>query len=65
LSQNGTRKRTFPRALNLKEDPSKNDIFFVKRGLSMELQESRDIAGHIQIMAGETTMAVQECNRSS
>jgi hypothetical protein len=32
-------------AFALKEDPSKNDLCIVKRGLALEVQESRDVAG--------------------
>jgi hypothetical protein len=44
-------------AFGLKEDPSKNDISFVKRGLAIELREMRDIAGHVQVLSDQTTVA--------
>jgi hypothetical protein len=44
-------------AFGLKEDPSKNDITIVKRGLSVELTEARDISGHIQFMTGKTNVS--------
>jgi hypothetical protein len=44
-------------AFDIKENPDKNDLTIVKRGLSVELAEARDIAGHIQWMTGETTVA--------
>ena len=42
----------------LKENPHKNDLNVVKRGLSLELAESRDMAGHIQWLIGKTTVAM-------
>jgi hypothetical protein len=44
-------------ALDIKENQDKNDLTIVKRGPSVELTEARDIAGHIQYMTGETTVA--------
>jgi hypothetical protein len=44
-------------AFDLKEDQSKNDLTVTKRGATVELTEARDIAGHIQFMTGETTVA--------
>jgi hypothetical protein len=43
--------------LKLKEDHDKNDISILKKGANVELMESRDIAGHIEFMSGETTVA--------
>lgn len=42
--------------LGVQENPEKNDLSIVKRGLSVELTEVRDIAGHIEFMTGETTL---------
>jgi hypothetical protein len=41
---------------DIKENQDKNDLSITKRGASVELTESRDIAGHIQFMTGETTV---------
>jgi hypothetical protein len=43
--------------LGIKENLHKNDITILKKGAAAELTESRDIAGHIQFMSGETTVA--------